>query len=153
LIPVEDQSPSYFLGLVGTFDPSEFIAAESQRIPLKEALLKPHEWQDAFKNWPLPPIAGWRNWYKRMLDDDNVKTSNWDNLRIAHCLELSLAVTPKNRNLLIVAYHFWSNGANAFIFGHGPMSPTLVDVYMITSLEVTGSVSHTSTKAPLGKQE
>jgi hypothetical protein len=75
-----------------------------------------------------------------MLDDDNVKTSNWDNLRIAHCLELSLAETSKNRNLLIVAYLFLSNGANAFIFGHGPMSPTLVDVYMITSLEVTGSV-------------
>jgi hypothetical protein len=33
-----------------------------------------------------------------------------------------------------------SNGANAFLFGHGPMSPTLADVYMITGLEVTGSV-------------
>jgi hypothetical protein len=69
LIPVEDQSPSYFLGPVGTSDPSKFIAAESQRIPLKAALSKPHEWQDAFKNWPLPPIAGWRNWYKRMLEN------------------------------------------------------------------------------------
>jgi hypothetical protein len=129
------------------------VHCSRQRIPFKAALSKPHEWQDAFKNWPLRPIAGWRNWYKRMLDDDSVKTSNWDNLRIAHCLELSLAETPKNENLLIAAYHFWSNGANAFLFGHGPMSPTLVDVYMITSLEVTGSVSHTSTKAPLGKQE
>jgi hypothetical protein len=80
---------------VGSSDPSEFIAAESQRIPFKAALSKPHEWQDAFKNWPLPPIAGWRNWYKMMLDDDSVKTSNWDSLRIAHCLELSLAETPK----------------------------------------------------------
>jgi hypothetical protein len=44
-----------------------------------------------------PPIAGWRNWYKRMLDDDIPKTSNWDNLRIAHCLELSLAEHPKIR--------------------------------------------------------
>jgi hypothetical protein len=26
-------------------------------------------------------------------------------------------------------------------FGHGPMSPTLADVYMITGLEVTGSVN------------
>jgi hypothetical protein len=95
LIPVEDQSPSYFIGPVGIFDPSEFIVAESQRIPFKVALSKPHEWQYAFKNWPLPPIAGWRNWYKRMLDDDNVKTSNWDNLRIAHCLKLSLAETHK----------------------------------------------------------
>jgi hypothetical protein len=55
-----------------------------------------------------------------MLDDDSPKTSNWDNLRIAHCLELSLAETPKNENLLIAACHFWSNGANTFFFGHGP---------------------------------
>jgi hypothetical protein len=47
-----------FLGPVGTSDPSEYIAAESQRIPFKASLSKPHEWQDAFKNWPLPPIAG-----------------------------------------------------------------------------------------------
>jgi hypothetical protein len=72
-----------------------------------------------------------------MLDDDSVKTSNWDNLRIAHCLELSLAETPKNENLLIAACHFRMNGANAFLFGHGPMSPTLANVYMITGLEVT----------------
>jgi hypothetical protein len=58
LIPVEDQSTYYFLGLVGISDPSEFIAAESQRIPFKASQSKPHEWQDAFKNWPLPPIAG-----------------------------------------------------------------------------------------------
>jgi hypothetical protein len=88
----------------------------------------------------LPPIAGWRNWYKRMLDDDSPKTSNWDTLRIAHCLELSLAETPKNENLVIAACHFWSNGANAFLFGHGTMSPTLADVYMITGPKVTGSV-------------
>jgi hypothetical protein len=112
---------------------------ESQRIPFKASLSRPQEWQDSFKNWPLPQIAGWRNRYKRMLDDDSSKTSNWDNLRIAHCLELSLAETPKNENLLIAACHFWSNGANAFLFGHGPMSPTLADVYMITGLKVTGS--------------
>jgi hypothetical protein len=141
LIPVEDQSSSYLLGPVGISDPSEFITAESQRIPFKASLSKPHEWQDAFKNWPLPPIAGWRNWYKRMLDDDSPKTSNWDSLRIAHYLELSLAETTKNENLLIAACHFWSNGANAFLLGHGPMFPTSADVYMIAGLGVTGTVS------------
>jgi hypothetical protein len=104
---------------VGISDPSEFIAAESQRIPFKAALSKPYEWQDALKNWPLPPLAGWRNWYKRMLDDDSVKTSNWDNLCIVHCLELSLAETPKNENLLIAACHFWSNGAKPFFLAMG----------------------------------
>jgi hypothetical protein len=125
---------------VGTSDPLEFIETESQRISFKAALSKPHEWQDTFKDWPLPPIAGWRNWYKRMLDDDSVKTSNWDSLRIAQCLELSLAETPKNENLLIATCHFWSNGANAFLFGHGPMSPTLADEYMMTDLKITGPV-------------
>jgi hypothetical protein len=60
LIPVEDPSVSYLLGPVGISDPSEFITAESQRIPFKASLSKPYEWQDAFKNWPLPPIAGWK---------------------------------------------------------------------------------------------
>jgi hypothetical protein len=55
-------------------------------------------------------------------------------------LELSLAETPKNEDLLIAACHFWSNGVNAFLFGHGPMSPTLADVYMITGLDISGSV-------------
>jgi hypothetical protein len=88
----------------------------------------------------LPPIAGWINWYKRILADNSTKTSNWDNLRIAQCLELSLAETLKNENLLIAACHFWSNGVNAFLFGHGPMSPTLADVYMVTGLDISGSV-------------
>jgi hypothetical protein len=55
-------------------------------------------------------------------------------------LELSLAETPKNESLLIAACHFWSNGVNAFLFGHGPMSPTLADVYMMTDLDVTRSM-------------
>jgi hypothetical protein len=75
-----------------------------------------------------------------MLDDESAKTGNWGSLRIAHCLELSLAETPKNEDLLIASCHFWSNGVNPFLFGHGPMSPTLADVYMITGLDITGSV-------------
>jgi hypothetical protein len=140
LIPIKDKSSSYFLGIVGISVPLEFIEAESNRIPFKSALSRPHAWQDAFKNWPLPPIAGRRKWYKRILEDKSVKTSNWDSLRIAQCLELSLVETPENESLLIAACHFWSNGVNAFLFGHGPMSPTLADVYMMTALDVTGSM-------------
>jgi hypothetical protein len=47
-----------------------------------------------------------------------------------------VAETPKNEDLLIAACHFWSNSVNAFLFGHGPMSPTLADVYMITGLDL-----------------
>jgi hypothetical protein len=55
-------------------------------------------------------------------------------------LRVVLGRDPQNEDLLIAACHFWSNGVNAFLFGHGPMSPTLADVYMITSLDITGSV-------------
>jgi hypothetical protein len=153
LIRTETNSTSYFFGPVGTSDPREFIAAESKRIPFKAALSVPPLWRDAFKNWPLPPIAGWRNWYKRILADNSAKTSNCDSLRIAQCLELSLAETLNNENLLIAACQFWSNDVNAFLFGHGPMSPTLADVYMITGLDISGSVYPWNTKAPQGRKE
>jgi hypothetical protein len=93
-----------------------------------------------FQELAFAPNCSWRNWYKRILADNSGKTSNWDSLRVAQCLELSLAETPKNENLLIAACHFWSNGVNAFLFGHGPMSLTLVDVYMITGLDISGSM-------------
>jgi hypothetical protein len=153
LIPIEDKSSSYFLDPVGILDPLEFIEAESNRVPLKSALVRPHAWKDAFKNWLLSPIAGRRNWYKRILENKSVKTSNWNNLRIAQCLELSLAETPKNENLLIAACHFWSNGVNAFLFGHGPMFPTLADVYMMTGLMSQDPCTLISTKALAGKEE
>jgi hypothetical protein len=153
LIHTEDNSTSYFLGLVGISDPREFIEAESRGIPFKAALSGPQLWQDAFKNWPLPPIAGWRNWYKGILADNSAKTSNWDTLRITQCLELSLAETPKNESLLIAACHFWSNGVNAFLFGHGLMSPTLADVYMMTGLDITRSVYPFQYKGSTRKKE
>ena len=46
----------------------------------------------------------------------------------------------RNDSLLISASYFWSNALNAFIFGHGPMTITLADVYMLTGLRITGSV-------------
>jgi hypothetical protein len=73
-IRTEANSRSYFLGPAGTSDPREFIAAECKRIPFKAALTKPSQWQDAFKNWPLPPIAGWKNWYQRILADKSART-------------------------------------------------------------------------------
>jgi hypothetical protein len=58
LIRTEANSRSYYLGPVGNSDPRDFITAESQRIPFKAALSPPQQWQDAFKNWPLPPKLG-----------------------------------------------------------------------------------------------
>ena len=36
----------------------------------------------------------------------------------------------------MAASYFWSDTFNAFIFGHGPASPTLADVVMLTCLDV-----------------
>ena len=44
----------------------------------------------------------------------------------------------RNDSLLIAASYFWSNTLNAFVFGHGPMTVILADVYMLTGLRITG---------------
>jgi len=46
----------------------------------------------------------------------------------------------RNDPLLISASYFWSNTLNAFIFGHGPITITLADVYMLIGLRITGSM-------------
>jgi hypothetical protein len=76
LIRTGANSRCYYLGPVGNSDSRDFIAAESQRIPFKAALSPPSRWQDAFKNWLLPPIAGWKTWYRRVLADKSALTQN-----------------------------------------------------------------------------
>lgn len=39
----------------------------------------------------------------------------------------------------MAACYFWLNSTNTFMFGHGPMTITLADIFMLTSLKVTGS--------------
>ena len=119
---------------MGNPDPFEIIEKETQRIPFKSGITLPNRWPNTFKNWPFPPIAGWRNWYRRMLEKSS---SHWESQDISHCLELSLAETPRNDSLLIAASHFWSDTINAFIFGHGMMTITLADVFMMTGLNVS----------------
>ena len=53
------------------------------------------------------------------------------------CLTLSLSGMERNDSLLISTSYFWSNTLDAFIFGHGPMTITLADVYMLTGLRIT----------------
>ena len=43
----------------------------------------------------------------------------------------------KNESMMIAASYFWSDTFNAFIFGHGPASPTLADIVMLTGLVIT----------------
>ena len=42
----------------------------------------------------------------------------------------------KNEPMLVSASYFWSDALNAFLFGHGPMTPTLLDILMLTGLNI-----------------
>jgi len=137
LIPSEMFADAYFLGPTGNPNSVEFIEKETLRIPFKSGIKPPNQWPTTFKTWPFPPIMGWRNWYRRMLEKSS---TDWDDIDINHCLELSLSEIPRNDALLIVAAHFWSDATNAFIFDHGPMSITLADIFMMTGLKITGTM-------------
>jgi hypothetical protein len=54
----------------------------------------------------------------------------------------------KNESLLIAASYFWSDALNAFLFGHGPMTPTLADVYMLTGLDIDSPDNTFNTSKP-----
>jgi len=43
----------------------------------------------------------------------------------------------KNESMLVSTSFFWSDAINAFLFGHGPMTPTLLYVMMLTGLNIT----------------
>ena len=45
----------------------------------------------------------------------------------------------KNEPMLASASYFWSDAINAFLFGHGLRTPTLLDVMMLTGLNITAS--------------
>jgi hypothetical protein len=75
-------------------------------------------------------------WYNRV-----VKTYHptWETIGIANALSLSLSPLEKNENLRKTIGYFLSNTLNFFLFGHGPMTPTLLDVMMITGLNISSS--------------
>jgi hypothetical protein len=78
-----------------------------------------------------------------------VKTyqSTWETIGIADALSSSLSPLEKNENLLKTVGYFWSDALNCFLFGHGPMTPTLMDVMMLTGLDIA-SPSPSAFKLP-----
>jgi hypothetical protein len=42
----------------------------------------------------------------------------------------------RNESMLVAASYFWSDTLNVFLFGHGPMTPTLANVLMLTCLNI-----------------
>jgi hypothetical protein len=135
LIPYVANPDSYLLVPMGYSDPTEFIEKETMRIPFKSGVTPPNQWPNTFKNWPFPPID--HRMTKLVSEDARKSSSHWETQDIQHYLELSLSEMPTNDSLLIAAVHFWSNAINAFVFGHGMMTLTLADVFIMTSLNVT----------------
>jgi hypothetical protein len=79
---------------------------------------------------------GWVAWYNRVA---RVHQYTWETIGITDALSLSLSPLEKNENLLKTIGYFWSDALNCFLFGHSPMTPTLMDVVMITSLDIASS--------------
>jgi hypothetical protein len=65
-----------------------------------------------------------------------VHQSTWETIGIANALSLSPSPLHKNENLLKTIGYFWSDDLNCFPFGHSKMTPTLMDVVMITGLDI-----------------
>jgi hypothetical protein len=43
----------------------------------------------------------------------------------------------QNESLLIAGSYFWSDALNAFLFGHGLITPTLTNVLLLTGLDIS----------------
>ena len=119
---------------MGDPDPTDFINLETQRILFKQSQMDLTDWSGTFRTWPNQ-VKGWRKWYRRIAERNQI---HWDERDIGQCIALSLSNMERNEPLLISASHFWSDTINAFIFGHGPMTITLADVFMLTGLNITG---------------
>jgi hypothetical protein len=65
-----------------------------------------------------------------------VHQSTWETIGIADALSLSPSPLDKNENLLKTIGYFCSDALNCFLFGHSPMTTTLMDVVMITGLDI-----------------
>jgi hypothetical protein len=92
-------------------------------------------WADNLRAWPNPP-EGWVTWYNRVA---KTYQPTWETIGIADALSLSLSPLEKNENLLKTIGYFWSDALNCFLFGLGLMTPTLLDVVMITDLDISSS--------------
>nr|BAX24987.1 aminotransferase-like [Oryza minuta] len=83
-------------------------------------------------------LNGYRTWYKRIAA---AKQVHWDEIGIGQCLALSLADTKNNEPLMLAATYFWSSTLNAFLFRQGPMTPTLIDIKMLTGLDILSEIN------------
>jgi hypothetical protein len=64
---------------------------------------------------------------------------SWEKYKISQSINVSLFDMSRNASLVIVASYFWSDALTAFLFGHGPITPTLADVLLLTDLDISSS--------------
>ena len=122
------------LGPMDNPDPTSIINLATSRIPLKASNMT-LDWSLVFRSWPSV-TPGWRNWFRRVAGSHR---ATWEQYDISQCLNLSLSEMVRNEPMLISASFFSSDAINAFLFGHGPMTPILLDVMMLTGLNITAS--------------
>jgi hypothetical protein len=127
----------YFLGPIGDPDPIKFISAETNRIPYRIANPSLNHWKNIFKSWPSLEKS-WPAWYKRVSASKQVQ---WDELGFGQALALTVTNSAKDEPLMASTAYFWSNTLNAFMFNQGPMTPTLLDITMITGLDISSSAN------------
>lgn len=134
---MESRQGRICLGPIGDPYPTDLINLETCRIPLKcstlDVSLDASDWNHTFRSWPST-TSRCRNWYLRLSAS---KRTFWDEDDIGQCIKLSLSNMDRNESVLIAASHFWSDTLNVFIFSHSPMTPTLVDVLMLTGLNIS----------------
>ncbi|KAK1551496.1 hypothetical protein QYE76_008286 [Lolium multiflorum] len=126
LLPHPSLPNSMCLGPRSSESPAHLISCEANRIPFVNQNLDLTSWADCLRAWPNPP-EGWVPWYNRV---SKTHYATWESIGIADALSLSLSPLEKNENILKTIGYFWSDALNCFIFGHGPMTPTLPDVAM-----------------------
>jgi hypothetical protein len=83
------------------------ISCKANRIPFMSQDIDLDSWTDSLRAWPNP-LEGWVAWYNRMA---RVHQSTWETIGI-------------------------DNALNCFLFGHSLMTPTRMDVVMITGLDI-----------------
>jgi hypothetical protein len=132
LLPHPSLPNSFCLGPRFHESPIDLISREANMIPFVSQDIDLDTWADSLRAWPNPP-GGWVVWYNRVA---RVHQSTWETIGIADALSLSLSPLDKNENLLKTISYFWSDALNYLLFGHSPMAPTLMDVVIITGLDI-----------------
>lgn len=122
---------------MGNSDPTWMINAETNKVPFKQVKPSIPSWKSTFRSWPSK-LNGYMTWYKRITA---AKHSHLEEIGISQCITLSLADTKKNEPLISAATYFWSSTLNAFMFKQGPMTPTLIDVKMLTGLDILTEIN------------